>query len=146
MNTIHHNSTIAGILIKRMLRKGRAQIGDTLRVHFICKHEDGTILDFSLGREPFQFTIGKSQVMQGLEQAVIGMSPEDCKSVKIPTDKTFGPLAGKNLIFDILLLGFPDPKATGHNNLTIPRNMTILSSCRMPMRLSNYPIKWASIS
>jgi hypothetical protein len=98
----------------------QAQIGDTVRIHFICKSEDGTILDFSLGREPFQWTIGKSQAMKDIEQAVIGMSPDDFKSVTIPADRTFGPLAGKNLIFDILLLRIANSQQTndgGYHNL-----------------------------
>ena len=94
------------------MKKPQAQIGDTVRIHFICKSEDGAILAFSLGGEPFQFTIGKSQAMQGLEQAVIGMSPDDFKSVIIHADRTFGPLAGKNLIFDILLLGIVNSQQT----------------------------------
>ena len=104
-------------MCSRNVKKPRAQTGDTVRVHFICKCEDGTLLDFSLGREPFQFTIGENQVIQGLEQAVIGMRPADCKSVTIHADETFGPLAGKNLMFDILLLGFSDPNVNGYHNL-----------------------------
>lgn len=69
----------------------QAKIGDIVKVHFICKLEDGTLFDSSIEKEPLTFTIGEGQVMQGLEQAVIGMVQGESKTVKIPADKAFGP-------------------------------------------------------
>jgi FKBP-type peptidyl-prolyl cis-trans isomerase 2 len=74
----------------------KAKIGDTVKIHFTCKLEDGTIFDSSAGKEPLAFTVGEHQVMQGLEDAVVGMTGGESKSFIIAPDKAFGPhLAGK---------------------------------------------------
>jgi FKBP-type peptidyl-prolyl cis-trans isomerase 2 len=68
-----------------------AKAGDAVKIHFTCKLEDGTVFDTSAGKEPLDFIVGEHQVMQGLEEAVIGMKPGESKSVIIPPDKAFGP-------------------------------------------------------
>ena len=55
-----------------------AKSGDTVTVNYTGTLVDGTKFDSSLnpGRTPFQFTIGKGQVIQGWEQGLIGMKVE----------------------------------------------------------------------
>jgi peptidylprolyl isomerase len=69
----------------------RAKAGDTVRIHYTGKLDDGTVVDSSLSREPFQFTIGQGQVIPGVEQAVTGMEPGESKSAEIPPDRAYGP-------------------------------------------------------
>ena len=69
----------------------KAKSGDTVRVHYTGKLDDGTVFDSSVGREPLQFTIGEGQVIAGFEQAAIGMSPDESKTVKIIVDEAYGP-------------------------------------------------------
>jgi FKBP-type peptidyl-prolyl cis-trans isomerase 2 len=69
----------------------QARTGDTVKIHFTCKLEDGTVFDTSAGKEPLDFVIGDHQVMPGLEEAVIGMGQGESKSVIIPPEKAFGP-------------------------------------------------------
>ena len=69
-----------------------AKHGDTVKINFTCKLEDGTLYDSSVGKEPLQFVIGKGDVaIKGLDQAVIGMHQGETKSVLIPPDQAFGP-------------------------------------------------------
>lgn len=68
-----------------------AKTGDTVKVHYTGKLDDGTVFDTSNEREPLQFTIGEEQVIPGFEQAVIGMKPGESVTVKIPVDKAYGP-------------------------------------------------------
>lgn len=68
----------------------QAKTGDTVKIHFTSKLEDGTFFDTSEGKEPLEFVVGEHQVMQGLEDAVIGMTRGESKSVTIPPDKAFG--------------------------------------------------------
>lgn len=69
----------------------RAESGDTVKINFTCKLDDGTIFDSSIGREPLKFIIGTKDVFPGLEEAVIGMYPtESKKNIKIPPTKAFG--------------------------------------------------------
>ena len=65
--------------------------GDTVKIHYTGKLEDGTIFDTSAKRDPLQFTIGAGQVISGFEEAVVGMNPSESKTVKVPADKAYGP-------------------------------------------------------
>ncbi len=68
----------------------RAKIGDTVRVHYTAKLERGVIIDASEKDAPFEFRIGEGKVIPGFEEAVIGMSPGEVKTVKIPPEKGYG--------------------------------------------------------
>ena len=46
--------------------------GDTVKIHYTCKLEDGTVADSS-GIDPIEFILGKGDVIKGLEEAVMGM-------------------------------------------------------------------------
>ena len=69
----------------------KAKTGDTVKVHYTGKLDDGTVFDTSADREPLQFTIGEGQIIPDFEQAVVGMAPGDSKTVQIPSDKAYGP-------------------------------------------------------
>ena len=65
--------------------------GDTVRVHYTGKLEDGSIFDSSVDKDSLEFTIGQKQVFPGFEQAVMGMSLNESKTVVIPVDAAYGP-------------------------------------------------------
>jgi peptidylprolyl isomerase len=67
-----------------------AEQGDTVKVHYTGKLEDGRVFDSSKDREPLQFTVGEGQVLPGFEQAIVGMQPGEQKSETIPAEKAFG--------------------------------------------------------
>jgi peptidylprolyl isomerase len=69
----------------------QAKNGDTVRVHYTCTLEDGTIVGSTLKQEPLQFTIGNGQVISGIEEAVTGMEEGETKDTVIPNGKAFGP-------------------------------------------------------
>lgn len=69
----------------------QAKIGDTVRVHYTGKLDDGTVFDTSLGHEPLEFTIGDGRIIPGFEKAVIGMSPDESKTIKISYNDAYGP-------------------------------------------------------
>ena len=68
---------------------GQAQIGDTVKVHYTGTLDDGTVFDSSLERDPLEFTIGEGKLIPGFEEAVIGMSEGESKTVEIPADKAY---------------------------------------------------------
>jgi peptidylprolyl isomerase len=68
-----------------------AKSGDTVRVHYTGKLDDGSVFDSSEGRDPLEFQLGGGQVIPGFEQAVEGMSPGDERSVTIAADEAYGP-------------------------------------------------------
>lgn len=65
--------------------------GDTVKIHYTGKLQDGTVFDTSEGREPLSFTIGSGQVIPGFEDAVMGMVEKETKNVRIPVDRAYGP-------------------------------------------------------
>ena len=69
----------------------QAKDGDTVKVHYTGKLEDGTIVDTSIEDQPLQFTIGEGRFIADLEQGVVGMSAGESKNIKIPADKVYGP-------------------------------------------------------
>ncbi|MEW4491021.1 peptidylprolyl isomerase [Thalassoglobus sp. JC818] len=84
-----------------------ARSGDTVRIHYDGKLEDGTQFDSSEGRDPLEFTLGGGQVIPGFDKAVEGMSVGDKKSVTIPPDEAYGPRNDK-LIQDVPKSKLPD--------------------------------------
>ncbi len=73
------------------LQVAQAKIGDTVRVHYTGKLEDGTVFDSSLDHNPLQFTLGQGQIIPGFEQAVMGMTPGESKTETIAATQAYGP-------------------------------------------------------
>lgn len=69
----------------------QAKVGDTVNVHYTGKLDNGMIFDSSVEREPLQFSLGQGQVIPGFEQAIVGMSPGESKTVNIPSQEAYGP-------------------------------------------------------
>jgi len=69
----------------------QAKEGDTVKVHYTGKLEDGTVFDTSGDQDPLEFTIGGGQVVPGFEQAVVGMEPGETKTATIPPEEAYGP-------------------------------------------------------
>ncbi|MBW4691690.1 MAG: peptidylprolyl isomerase [Lyngbya sp. HA4199-MV5] len=69
----------------------QAKAGDTVKVHYIGKLDDGTVFDSSENREPLEFTLGSGGIIPGFERAVLGMSLGESKTEVIPTDDAYGP-------------------------------------------------------
>lgn len=69
----------------------KAKDGDTVRVQYTGRLDDGSVFDSSVESETLQFTIGKGQVLHGVEQAVIGMRPQESKTVLVPAAEAYGP-------------------------------------------------------
>jgi peptidylprolyl isomerase len=65
--------------------------GDTVKVHYTGKLDDGTVFDSSVGREPLEFTIGAQSVIRGFEAAVEGMAVGSKTTVVIGPEDAYGP-------------------------------------------------------
>lgn len=71
--------------------RSEATEGDTVRVHYTGMLPDGTVLDSSRGGDPLQFTLGRGEVIPGIEHAVAGMAPGESKSIWVTADEAYGP-------------------------------------------------------
>ena len=69
----------------------KAASGDSVKIHYTGKLEDGTEFDSSAGRDPLEFQLGSGQVISGFDKAVEGMAVGESKSVKIPPEDAYGP-------------------------------------------------------
>jgi len=75
--------------------------GDAIKVHYTGKFEDGEVFDSSYPRnEPLGFTVGAGQMIQGFDEAVVGMAVGEEKTVTLPPEKAYGP-AHKEYIFPV---------------------------------------------
>jgi len=68
-----------------------AKKGDTVRVHYTGKLEDGTVFDTSEDGASMEFKVGSGELLKAFEKAVIGMSIGDKKTIKIPMEEAYGP-------------------------------------------------------
>lgn len=64
--------------------------GDSVKVHYKGTLGDGTVFDSSEGREPLRFDVGSGQVIEGFDEAVLGMTVGESKEVRIPVEKAYG--------------------------------------------------------
>lgn len=87
--------------------EGGAKEGDTVRVHYTGTLDDGTVFDSSVDGEPLEFTVGEGEVIDGFDQAVLGMKPGESKTVHIPVDEAYGSY-NDELVFDMERSKFPD--------------------------------------
>jgi peptidylprolyl isomerase len=68
----------------------QAKNGDTVKVHYSGKLDTGFLFDTSEGSDPLQFELGSGCFIPGFEEAVVGMSPGESKTVRIPPEKGYG--------------------------------------------------------
>ncbi|MDT8321903.1 MAG: peptidylprolyl isomerase [Xanthomonadales bacterium] len=69
----------------------QAKPGDTVKIHYTGKLEDGTEFDSSKDRAPLEFTVGSGDVIPGFDNAVAGMAVGEEKSVNIEPEQAYGP-------------------------------------------------------
>lgn len=84
-----------------------AKSGDTVRIHYTGKLEDGTQFDSSSGRDPLEFALGGGQVIPGFDNAIEGMAVGEKKSVTIQPEEAYGPRHDQ-LIQDVPRSQLPD--------------------------------------
>lgn len=67
-----------------------ARKGDSVKVNYTGKLDDGSVFDSSEGAEPLEFTVGSGQVIVGFDEAITGMKVGESKTVRIPVEKAYG--------------------------------------------------------
>lgn len=64
--------------------------GNTIKVEYTGILEDGSVFDSSEGKEPLEFKVGSGQIIKGFDEAVIGMSKDESKKIKIKPEEAYG--------------------------------------------------------
>lgn len=83
--------------------------GSKIKVEYVAK-VDGKVVDKSEGNGPLEFTAGSGELIQGFDEAVMGMKLGEEKTVTVPPEKAYGtgkdhPLGGKTMVFWIKVVG-----------------------------------------
>ena len=68
----------------------QAEPGDTVRVHYTGTLDDGTEFDSSRDGDPIEFVLGEGQVIEGFDEALVGMSEGEILEVDLPPEKAYG--------------------------------------------------------
>ena len=95
--------------------KKAIQSGDMVSVHYTGKVENGEVFDSSSGRRPLTFTVGCGQIIRGFDEAVVGMTVGDKKTVTISPEMGYGPRQAE-LIVDIPKNTVPEDMETGEGD------------------------------
>jgi FKBP-type peptidyl-prolyl cis-trans isomerase len=88
-----------------------AKDGDHVKVHYTGWLTTGKKFDSSVGGEPFDFTLGRGEVIKGWDEGVAGMKVGGKRQLRIPPELAYGaeghpPQIPQNatLIFDVQLV------------------------------------------
>jgi len=84
-----------------------AKQGDTIKVHYTGRFDTGDEFDSSAGNDPLVFTIGSKEVIQGFEEAFLGMSQGEKKTISIDPEDGYGPY-NDNLVIEMPHAFFPE--------------------------------------
>jgi FKBP-type peptidyl-prolyl cis-trans isomerase 2 len=68
----------------------KAKIGDTVKVHYTGKLDDGTVFDTSEGTQPLVFKIGEGRIIPGFENGVLGMEEGESREISVPPEEAYG--------------------------------------------------------
>lgn len=66
------------------------QNGDKVSVHYIGKLADGSIFDSTVGEDPFVFTLGEDDIIDGFVNAIQTMNVGDKKTVTLGVEEAYG--------------------------------------------------------
>ena len=63
---------------------------DTVQLHYSTFAADGCVIETSAHREPLEFTVGSSDVIAGINRAVVGMRLNERRRIAVAPEHAFG--------------------------------------------------------
>ncbi len=104
--------------------------GDTIRIRYVGRLEDGTVFDSSEGRPPLEFTVGEGELIPGLEQGVIGMNIGETKTITISPELGYGHYMEER-VFEM-----DRKKMPGNFNIEVGLRLQMYRADGMPMMVT----------
>ena len=86
------------VVIAWCTSKNGVKIWDTVSIAYTATFSDGKAFEEHTEKLPLTFTVGSGQVIQGLEENIIGMQSGDTRTITIAPEKWYGKLYTKNNI------------------------------------------------
>jgi peptidylprolyl isomerase len=74
--------------------------GDTVKLEYKARLENGEIVDTSIDRKPLELTVGSGNVNKFIEDAVVDMEPGNEKTITIPPEHAYGKYR-EDLVFTV---------------------------------------------
>lgn len=65
--------------------------GKAVKFNYTVKLDDGTVVDSTADRKPYELTLGQGDFFPDVEKELSGMSPGDKRQIKLSEEQAFGP-------------------------------------------------------
>jgi len=69
----------------------QAKDGDTVKVHFTGRLENGEVFVKSEEDQPIDLTLGTGELIPGVERTIVGMEVGEKKTIAVPPEQAYGP-------------------------------------------------------
>jgi FKBP-type peptidyl-prolyl cis-trans isomerase SlyD len=66
--------------------------GSTVSIEYTLKLADGSTADTNVGGEPLVYVQGEQQILPALEEKLLGMKPDETRSVSLTPEQGYGPV------------------------------------------------------
>jgi peptidylprolyl isomerase len=81
--------------------------GDTVRVHYTGRLDDGRVFASSKGQAPLELTVGEGRLIPSVEETLTRMLPGEERTITIPPERAHGPHQPE-LVLAVDRAEFPD--------------------------------------
>lgn len=68
----------------------KAQLGSTVVLHYEGRLNDGTVFDSTYDDAPVEVTVGDEELLDGFNDAIMGMSASEKREFNIPLQEAYG--------------------------------------------------------